>query len=233
MRRINMFRDGEPEGASDPTPEAGQQDSGGDKDWRAEFERLNKRFAAVTTQKQKLEQAQSEIAQAKAAEASNAEMKRLEEARDYEKARLIAEERATKAESDRDALRAEYETKLLLTRDGITNERVAKLFASELQAIADEDERSARWAEIKADPENAIFFPSPEQAPTGKPTAPTPPGTAAAGRGNTGAEWSKINQIINGRPGTVNPDEMSRALAMVRQYVDQHGTPPPGVILAS
>ena len=135
--------------------------------------------------------------------------------------------------ADQGSDEAEYETKLLLTRDGITNERVARLFTSELQAIADEEERAARWAEIKADPENAIFFPSTDQAPTGKPTAPTPPGTAAAGRGNIGAEWSKINQIINGRPGSVNPDEMSRALAMVRQYVEQHGTPPPGVVMAS
>ncbi len=183
------LRDGEPGAAGGGVDDPGQQDSGGDSTIsRAEYEALAKRFEATKIQKKRLEEAQASIEQRKADEAKALDQRALEEAREYEKLKTQLQAEAAQAIRDRDSVRAEYEARFMVLRDGVVNDRVVNLFMSDLLACETSEESAIKWAEIKADPENAIFFAQQQATPEKTPPQAPPPGTAAAGRHTTGAD---------------------------------------------
>lgn len=178
-----FLRDDEPGAEGGGTEDGGQQDSGADDMIpRGEFEQLRKRFDAMAANKRRLEDERASEAARKSEAAKALEQKALEDAREYEKLKAQLQADAAQAQRERDAVKAEYEARYLALKDGVVNDRVVNLFLSELQACETSEERALKWSEIKADPENAIFFAPAQAASSATPQQPAPPGNAAAGR---------------------------------------------------
>ena len=111
----------------------------------------------------------------------------------------------------------------MVLKDGVVNDRVVDLFLKDLLECDGDEERAVKWAEIKADPQNAVFFTPPQTTEAGQPKPPQtpPPGAPGAGRSHV-KDW-KQNELDK---KSSDPEVRKQARKADLDYYKEHGVWP-------